>query len=177
MSGKVRLHLGRNWLLHRPMEKYVSKKMENLPLFYFAAPGPFTTPRSNYSALLTDTRLGRYTAWPYKVSAVLVEAQIFYNWSIDPVHSSICSSFTNGLKWQLDCIRSLLQNKGVHHCHPSPLPTTVAYYRHHHHHQHHRHHYHPLLLPITVIYHRHLSLLPTNPRYSLLVIAMGNSDG
>ena len=46
------------------------------------------------------------------------------------VHLQMDGSFMNGLKWQLDCIKSLLQNKGFHHCHLSPLPTTVAYYRH-----------------------------------------------
>ena len=70
---------------------------------------------------------------------VLVEAQIFYNWSIDPVHlqmdwsirqyavhSSICSSFTNGLKWQLDCMKSFLQNKGVHRYYLSASPSASA---------------------------------------------------
>ena len=100
--------------------------------------------------------------------------------------------FINGLKWQLDCIQSLIQNKGVYRYylspsptityrhHPSLLPITITY-------RHHlsllpitiTHRHHPSLLPITITYHHHhrhhhhLSLLPTNPRYWLT----GDGDG
>ena len=90
------------------------------------------------------------------VVRVLVEAQIFNNWSINPVHSSICSSFTNGLKWCLDCIKISDRIKGS---------IAITYQHRYHHYHHHRHHHH-----------HHPSLLLTNPRYSSLVMVMGNAD-
>ena len=64
MSGKVCLHFGWGLLLHHPMEKYVSKKMKNLPLFYFAAPGPSIAPHSDYPASLANTWPGHTRSRP-----------------------------------------------------------------------------------------------------------------
>ena len=44
----------------------------------------------------------------------------------------------------------------------SPSPTAIT------------HHYHP---PIAIAHYYRPSLFPTNPRYSLLVMAMGDGDG
>ena len=99
------------------------------------------------------------------------------------VHLQMDGPFVNGLKWQLDCIKSLLQNKGVHRCYLSPLPTTpspiaVAHrrclppssitvtYR-----------CHPSPLPITVAYYYHLSLSPITVAYQYMLWPTGNSDG